>query len=48
MASSGAKQVLLRENSGFFLSMILFSNFSDSVQAKKYVVAVPPSKIRPF
>ena len=37
MASSGAKQVLLRE-----------SSFHDSVQAKKYVVAVPPSKIRPF
>ena len=32
----------------FFLSMILFSIFSDSAQAKKYVVAVPPFKIRPF
>ena len=32
----------------FFLSMILFSIFSDSAQVKKYVVAVLPFKIRPF
>ena len=50
VASSGTKQVLLRENSALFflLSMILVSIFLDSAQAKKYVVAVPPFKIRPF